>query len=141
MKTSRISFKIDKNYESLLRVLESEADMLIRDANSLTLGTKSKEISNHVAGYVAYKLEKFVDGCCGKRLLSENSEGDAYHSELSRGGLKVASDALQNYVASAFAILGACETAITKSEVPSRIAGEHMLSKFISTDQHGFTCT
>ena len=77
----------------------------------------------------------------GKCLLNEDSEGDAYHSELSRGGLKVASDALQNYLASAFAILDASETAIIRSRVPSRKACEHTLMKFLSIDEFGFTCT
>jgi hypothetical protein len=91
-----------------------EIELLIGDANHLALCAKSREISNHVAGYVAHKLLKFVDKCCGKRLLNENGEGDAYHSKLSRGGLKVASDALKNYVASAFAILDAWESTMTK---------------------------
>ena len=28
-----------------------------------------------------------------------------------------------------------------KYEVPSRKAGEHILMKFLSVDEHGFTCT
>ena len=107
--------KIDENYEGPLQILEDELELLIRDASHLALCAKSKEVSNHVAGYIAYKLEKYVDKCCGKRLLNEDSEGDAYHLELSRGGLKIASDALQNYVASAFAILDASESAIRSS--------------------------
>ena len=133
--------KIDENYEGPLQILEDELELLIRDASHLALCAKSKEVSNHVAGYIAYKLEKYVDKCCGKRLLNEDSEGDAYHLELSRGGLKIASDALQNYVASAFDILDASKSAIIKSGVPSRIAGEHTLKKFLSADEFGFSCT
>ena len=114
--------KIDENYEVPLEILEDELELLIRDASHLALCAKSKEVSNHVAGYIAHKL-------------------DAYHLKLSRGGLKIASDALQNYVALAFAILDASESAIIKSRVPSRIAGEHTLKKFLSTDEFGFTCT
>ena len=68
--------------------------------------------------------------------MDENSDGGAYLKILSRGGLKVGSPALNDYVAMGFAILGA-----RKSDVPERKAGEHILHKFLSQDEYGgFTC-
>ena len=94
-----------------------------------------------MAGYVAVTVQHFISGCCKKRLLNEDTDGDEYHLKLSRGGLTVASEALQNYVARGFAILDACETTLHKSGIPSRIAAEHVLRKYLSVDEYGFTCS
>ena len=115
-------------------------ELVIRDIDRLSLCAKSKEISDNVAGYIAFTLQS-NNSCCGKRLINEDGTGGEYHSKLSRGGLTGASDALQNYVATGFAILGACEITIHKSGVPSRKAAEYILKKYLSVDQYGFTCT
>ena len=50
-------------------------------------------------------------------------------------------DGPQDYVASGFAILDACDAIIHNSNIPARKAGEFILSKFLSVDEYGFTCT
>ena len=76
-----------------------------------------------------------------QRLLKSPDNGDSYHKELSRGGLKVASTALQEYVALAFAILDTSEDLIHKNNAPSQKAGLHILTKLIPNDEFGFSCT
>jgi hypothetical protein len=133
--------KIEYDYENELNILEIDIQNIIGDASVISLSEKTKNVSNYVAGYVARQLGKFINGCCVKRLLNEDGVGDAYHDEISRGGLTVASQALQDYVASGFAILDVCEAIIHNSNIPSRKAGEYILSKFLSVDAYGFTCT
>ena len=48
---------------------------------------------------------------------------------------------MENYVASGFAVLDACETILDKSCIPSRIAAEYVLRKYLSVDEYGFTCS
>jgi hypothetical protein len=112
--------KLDYDYEKELKDLEIDIRRRIGDASHVSLSEKTKNVSNHVAGYVARQLRKFVNECCGQRLLKDGGEGDAYHKEISRGGLSVASQALQDYVASGFAILDVCETMIHYSDIPAR---------------------
>ena len=120
--------------EDELNILGIDIEKIIGDASHVSLSEKSKNISNHVAGYVAHQLRKFVNECCWQRLLKDGGEGDAYHKEISRGGLLVASQALQDYVASGFAIIDVYEAIIHNSNIPSRKAGEYILRKFLSVD-------
>ena len=113
--------KVIEDHAPALDEMGKNVEFVIRDINSLSLCKKSKEISDNVAGYVAFTLQS-NNGCCSKRLINEDNTGGEYHSKLSRGGLTVASDALQNYVATGFAILDACEVTIHKSGVPCRKA-------------------
>ena len=114
---------------------------IVDNIGQLSLSEKTREISNNIAGYVAKKIQKWCEGCCDERLMDENSDGGPYLKILSRGGLKVGSPALNNYVAMGFAILDASESIIRKSDVPERKAGEHVLHRFLSQDEYGgFTC-
>ena len=133
--------KVIDDYTAPLTKMNEEIDLMIRDVGRLSLSPETKDISNHVAGYVAVKLQASVNGCCGKRLINAGENSDNYHKKLSRGGLTVASEALENYVATGFSILDACETTIVKSGIPSRIAGEFLLKKYLSVDEYGFACT
>ena len=65
--------------------------------------------------------------------------GSNYHQLLSHGGLQIPSPAFSSYVATGFAVLDACSDAIRKSDLTSRIAGEHILKNVLNN--HGFTCT
>ena len=131
--------KVNENYKDRLLDMENEIDLILD--HDVSLCDSSKKISNHVAGYVAVKVQSSIRGCCGKRLLNEDTVGDEYHRKLSRGGLTIASEALQNYVASGFAILDACENTINKSGIPSRKAAEHILHKYLCANEYGFACT
>ena len=130
-----------ENYAPALAEMDRIVDFVICHVDRLFLCAKSKEISDNVAGFVAFTLQSSINDCCGKRLFNEDNLGGDYHSKLSRGGLVVASDALQNYVATGFAILDVCEMTIHKSGVPPRKAAEHILKKYLSVDDYGFTCT
>ena len=106
--------------------------------SQLSLSEETWKVSNHVAGYVGRKLSKLVSGCCDESLFSDHSEGDEYHQMLSRGGLKVASQGLSNFVANAFAILDACSASIKTCSVPVRKAGEFILFRYLCAN--GFCC-
>lgn len=110
----------------------------IADTERLILSEETREVSNCVAGYVARKIEKLVVWCCSDQLVAGHSEGDNYHQLLSRGGLKVPSEALGDFVASGFAVLDACRTIIRNSPLAARKAGEYILSR--SLDYQGFCC-
>ena len=80
---------------------------------------------------------KHCESCC---LIDSKATGNSYHNILSRGGLKVASVALRNYVAACFSTLDSCEDIIRKSNATARQLGEFILNKVLSNDEHGFTC-
>ena len=130
--------KLSENNAPDLQLLENTVEPVTTDVDRLCLSEQTREISNHIAGYVAYKLKDCCNGCCDKGLVIEHSAGGRYHQLLSRGGLKVPSLGLSNYVASGFAILDACSDSIRRSLLPARKAGEHILRKFLIGE--GFCC-
>lgn len=118
--------------------LEESVRSEIADTDRIILSEDTREVSNCVAGYVARKIEELIKGCCDDQLVADHSEGDNYHQLLSRGGLKVPSQGLSEFVASGFAILDACSTIVRNSPLTARRAGEFILSK--SLDIQGFCC-
>ena len=71
-------------------------DLLFRleqtvDLHSVQLYTKSRDASDHIAGYVAFKAAKYCKDCCSDCLesyYSAHAHGDSYVNILSRDGLK-----------------------------------------------------
>ena len=73
--------------------------------------------------------ERFGD-CCNGSLTGDSGDENpdfSYVQILSRGGLKIPSTNLVNYVCTAFAILGFADELITKSGLPVRKVVEHVL--------------
>ena len=61
------------------------------DLHSVQLHTKSRDASDHIAGYVASKAAKYCKDCCSSCLesfASAHAHGDSYVNLLSRDGLK-----------------------------------------------------
>ena len=61
------------------------------DLHSVQLCTKSQDVSDHIAGYVAFKAVKYCKDCCYNCLesfASAHAHGDSYVNLLSRDGLK-----------------------------------------------------
>ena len=70
----------------LLPLLERTVDL-----HSVQLYTKSRNVSDHIAGYVALKAVKYCKDCCYNCLesfASASAHGDSYVNLLSRYGLK-----------------------------------------------------
>lgn len=125
------NFEDKNNYENGITELLHTAEAI--DVNALQLTDSSREISDYIAGYIAYKSKKFNDGCCDDYLISkENPANGSYLNAISRGGLKIPSKTLSDYVAQGFAILDACSTHIRTSGVPSRKAGENVLCTMLT---------
>ena len=53
--------KIEYDYENGFNSLEIDVQNIIGDASVISLSEKSKNVSNHVAGYAARQLGKFVN--------------------------------------------------------------------------------
>jgi hypothetical protein len=115
-------------------MMEFEGTILSRSI-SFKLQDSSKDISNHIAGYISKKIHAV---CCDKcpaflqtksATLLHNTPDNAasYTSVLSRGGLTSACDELQDCVAQSFAYLDASSTMICNSSVPARRAGQEIL--------------
>ena len=60
-------------------------------------------------------------------LVGENCENDRYIKLLSRGGLKIPSDPLSQYVCDGFAILDSSMQIINESGLSARDAEEYLL--------------
>ena len=70
----------------LLPLLERTVDL-----HFLQLYTKSRDVPDHIAGYVAFKAVKYCKDCCHNCLesfASAPAHGDSYVNLLSRDGLK-----------------------------------------------------
>ena len=118
------------------------ADELPKYQSEYTIHSLTKSTSRYwnIAGFVAHKLQRFCEGCCKEQLVDSDASSTNYHNLLSRGGLKIGSVALKNYVASCFATLDACETVICKSNIPARHVAEYILKKVLLNAEYGFTC-
>ena len=69
--------------------LDKTIDAILDDVDRICLN------ADHVAGYVAHKLQNHCKGCCEHLLIGgENAAARKYIPLLSRGGLKVPSDQL-----------------------------------------------
>ena len=57
------------------------------DLHSVQLYTKSRDVPDHIAGYVAFKTAKYCKDCCYNCLESfASAHGDSYVNLLSRDG-------------------------------------------------------
>lgn len=130
--TPEVKYTFDETHH--LEDLHSQANSLLNIEN-FHLSDASKEVSDHIAGYIANKAKKICVNCCYDELLDteEDSATCAYIRTLSRGGLKIPSEKLRNSVAQGFACLDICSEIIRESPVPSRKAGEYILKMSIDT--------
>ena len=105
----------------------------IKDDDCLQLNDSSRDIANHIAGYIANKAQKSFENCCGSNFIRTNGKPSAssYTSILSRGGLKLATEDLNDAVAKSFAILDASSSLIRGSKIPSMEAGTAILENFV----------
>ena len=121
--------KVITDHHIYLEILENNIEPNINDAEEILLNEESREEAVYIAGYAAYKVNRHCEGCCDKLLFSETSVGGNYLDLLSRGGLKVPSENLSNYISHGFAILDASLTVINNSNLPARVAAEHSFVK------------
>ena len=128
--------KDDSTYsETDLKQIEGRMrEITVEDAN---LNQQSREVCVYVSGYVAKKVKIHLENCC-EQMLMGNCEDQDYTNILSRGGLIKPSESLNDYVAASFATLDAAWDIIKESQMPARIAAEHILSK--SELASGFCC-
>ena len=104
------------------------------DIDALALFQESREVSDHIPAYIAYKSKKFCAECCDSELISKDtpySEGE-YVSVLSRSDLLIPALGLSDAVTRGFALMGANTNVIRRSKVPSRKAGHSILKKFLN---------
>ena len=131
------SVKVDQKTDEELEKFKRSVNHIIIDSDRIRLSDETKEISDNVGGYIAKKLTGIYKGCC-ENLLTGSNEDAHYINLLSRGGLKVPSAGLGNYVAHGFAILHAATDLIRNSDLPSRVAGEELLKRTLHAE--GFVC-
>ena len=105
------------------------------------LSEESYQAAIYVAGYVSKKLTERskCDTCV---LMLQASAKDltnaTYLDNMSRGNLTTPSSNLVQHVANAFYTLDLVDCLIIKSQVPARIAAEHILQIF--SDNSDFVC-
>jgi len=130
------SIKIKTDYtEEEEDLVSSLTSVLGNEGNRVSLEDNSKEVADNIAGYIAYRAQKYSKGCCYDQLIDEDtSNGNNYHKVLSRGGLKVPTKAFSECVAHGFAILDASSTAIQKSAMPSRYAAQSVLRQYLCSE-------
>ena len=112
----------------------------IIDKSTIKLDESSRDVSNHVAGYIAFKARKLFKKCCGDTFIStngKNDRGSSYTSLLSRGGLVTPNEGISEAVATSFALLDVCSSAIRISVLPSRMAGLLVLQKYVDVPSLG----
>ena len=112
----------------LLYLLEQTVDL-----HSVQLYTKSRDVSDHIAGYVAIKAVKFCKDCCSNCLesfASAPAHGDSYISY----SLEMVSNTLLNnerLCSSWLRDLDASSATILKSTLPSEKAGQITLTLYL----------
>ena len=106
-KIIRIKFLVQEgfNIEGLRRestnLVNDFEELMRRHSLPLALDAGSKEVSDHIAGYIAFKLQKFYV-CQECDLVSHDvsaSGHSTYVTELSRGGLTFPSAHFSEFVA------------------------------------------
>ena len=112
--------------------------VLEMDTDSITLCEESKEVAAYIAGYVAHKISRHFENCCGHLLVGESCENDRYLNMLSRGGLKTPSLSLFTYICNSFAVLDVSAEAIFRSGIPIRQGAEYILKQVVKPDR--FSC-
>ena len=79
-------FQDQSSSNDLLSLLERTVDL-----HSVQLYTKSRDVSDHIALYVAFKAVKYCKDCCYNYIesfASAPAHGNSYVKLLSRDGLK-----------------------------------------------------
>ena len=129
----------DENIEHLLQ----DIDFMNCSTDNVALSEDSREVSCHIAGYIAKKLKKRYGSRCNQFLIASPITSESleypYIEILSRGGLTVPSPNLANYVSTAFAILNFLYGAMSKCGLPSRLAAETVLKHAFNSFQT-FAC-
>ena len=129
----------DENTEHLLQYI----DFMNCSTDNVALSEDSREVSCHIAGYIAKKLKKRYGNCCNQFLIASPVTSESleypYIEILSRRGLTVPSLNLSNYVSTAFAILDFSYGAISNCGLLSRQAAETVLKHVFNSFQT-FTC-
>ena len=80
-------FKAPKHSKETEETSVSNAEHVLGDVDSIRLNATSKNISNHVAGYIYFKKPKHHDEFCGQLILSDEPN-DAYIEILSKRNFK-----------------------------------------------------
>ena len=106
--------------------------------NTSTLTDDTKQVVNHVAGYIAKKAAKSCNDCCEHQLLCEvPSNSNGYIAMLSRAGLRNRmrrpSRNFSEFVEQGFALLSNNSKAMQESNLPSRHAGELILKTYLNS--------
>lgn len=108
----------------------------------LSLSKDSEDVAYTIAGYVSKKLiKRFKCGACQVLMIEqdENQPPNEYFKSLSRGGLTIPSQYINNFVCNCFAILDYADKFIEKhNEVSTRVAAEYVLKTYASNEI--FTC-
>ena len=73
---------------------------VFEDSKAYYVFEDSKQLSNHIAGYVAHNFQSLYEGCCDDELKYQdnNKSCSKYLKTLSRGGLKIPSNWLKDFV-------------------------------------------
>lgn len=116
-----------------------DVECKIKDVESLQLNESSRDVSNHIAGYIAHKARNAVAKCCGNDFISTDGEqgnvGSTYTALLSRGRLVISHQDISDAVSKSFALLDNCSAIIRSSKLPSRVAGLAVLQKYITVPE------
>ena len=126
----------DENIETLLH----HVDLSRCSDEMVTLSEDSRELEIYIAGYAAKKLKDCCNGLFTGDYHGDKNPDFSYIQILSRGGLKIPSTNLVNYLCTAFAILEFLDDLITKSGLPVRKAAEHVLIHCFQSFET-FACT
>ena len=128
------SVNVCKNYNEKLEDLFLNVTSMNCTPENTTLSNDSREVAIHVAGYMVKKFKKRLGDCCTIFLIGDSNDFESqdisYIQTLSRGGLKIPSLNLANYVCSAFAMLDFFFDIITESGIPVLKAAESVLMRF-----------
>ena len=103
------SVKLCENDDDKLEDLLLNVTSMSCNPENTTLSNDSREVAIHIAGYMVKKFKKRLGDCYIVFLTGDSddfkSQDISYIQTLSRGGLKIPSLNLANYVCSAFAML------------------------------------
>lgn len=130
------SLKTNPDHSKITAHLLEALDCQINDESSLQLEESSRNVSDHIAGYIAYKCKKAFKNCGECSFVSNDGDqtdiDSSYTALLSRGGLLTPDKNLSEAVSKSFAILDICSTTIANSMLPSITAGLLILQKYIT---------
>ena len=138
------SVKLCENDDDKLEDLLLNVTSMNCTPENTTLSNDSREVAIHIAGYMVKKFKKRLSDCCIVFLTGDSddfeSQDISYIQTLSRGGLKIPSLNLANYVCSAFAMLDFLFGIIIESGIPMLKAARSVLMRFLYSFET-FTCS